>query len=161
MKLATLCYVMDKKTNSTLMIYRNKKQNDYHKGKWNGLGGKFEPGESPEECAIREIEEESGLKVKSVKMRGFITFPLFDGTDDWYVFLFTADEFVRKDSFGEGDLIDSPEGKLEWIPNEKLTEINLWEGDKIFIPWLFEDKFFSAKFNYKNGEFVDYKVVFH
>ena len=61
MKLATLCYVLDKKCGSTLMIYRNKKQNDYHEGKWNGLGGKFEPGESPEECAIREIEEESGL----------------------------------------------------------------------------------------------------
>ena len=93
MKLATLCYVMDKKNNSTLMIYRNKKQNDYHEGKWNGLGGKFEPGETPEECAVREIEEESGLKVRSVIMKGFITFPLFDGKDDWYVFLFTADEF--------------------------------------------------------------------
>ncbi|MBE0538573.1 MAG: NUDIX domain-containing protein, partial [Ignavibacterium sp.] len=72
MKLATLCYVLDKKTNSTLMIHRVKKENDYHEGKWNGLGGKFEQGESPEECAIREIEEESGLKVKSVKMKGFI-----------------------------------------------------------------------------------------
>ena len=91
MKLATLCYVIDRSTNSTLMIYRNKKPNDYHLGKWNGLGGKFNPGESPEECAIREIEEESGLKVKSVKMKGFITFPLFDGVEDWNVFLFTAD----------------------------------------------------------------------
>ena len=81
MKLATLCYVTDKKTNSTLMIYRNKKKNDYHEGKWNGLGGKFEQGESPEECAIREIEEESGLRVKSVTMKGFITFPLFDNKD--------------------------------------------------------------------------------
>ena len=66
MKLATLCYVIDKKTNSTLMLHRVKKVNDYHEGKWNGLGGKFEQGESPEECAIREIEEECGLKVKSV-----------------------------------------------------------------------------------------------
>jgi len=154
MKLATLCYVVDKKNNSTLMIYRNKKKNDYHEGKWNGLGGKFEQGESPEECAIREIEEESGLKVKSVKMKGFITFPLFDGKDDWYVFLFTADEF-------DGNLIDSPEGHLEWIPNDKLTEINLWEGDKIFIPWLFQEKFFSAKFNYADGKFVDYEVNFY
>jgi 8-oxo-dGTP diphosphatase len=154
MKLATLCYVMDKKSNSTLMIYRNKKKNDYHEGKWNGLGGKFEPGESPEECAIREIEEESGLEVKSIKMKGFITFPLFDGIDDWYVFLFTADEF-------SGKLIDSPEGELGWIQNEKLTEIGLWDGDKIFIPWLFEDKFFSAKFNYKDGKFVDYEVSFY
>ncbi len=154
MKLATLCYVMDNQTNSTLMIYRNKKKHDYHRGKWNGLGGKFNPGESPEECAIREIREESGLLVKAVKMKGFITFPLFDGKDDWYVFLFTADEF-------EGKQIDSPEGKLEWIPNSKLTEINLWEGDKIFIPWLFGDRFFSAKFNYDNGKFIDYSVEFY
>jgi len=154
MKLATLCYVIDKKNNSTLMIYRNKKENDYHEGKWNGLGGKFEPGESPEECASREIKEESGLKVKSVNMKGFISFPLFDGVEDWYVFLFTADEF-------EGNLIDSPEGKLGWIPNKNLTEINLWDGDKFFIPWLFENKFFSAKFNYKNGKFIDYEVNFY
>jgi 8-oxo-dGTP diphosphatase len=136
------------------MIYRNKKRNDYHQGKWNGLGGKFNPGESPEECARREIEEESGLKVNSVQMRGFITFPLFDGKDDWYVFLFTADKF-------EGRQIDSPEGKLEWIPNDKLTEINLWEGDRIFIPWLFKDKFFSAKFVYRNRRFIDYEVNFY
>jgi len=151
MKLATLCYVADKKTNSTLMLHRIKKENDYHEGKWNGLGGKFEPGETPEECAIKE---ESGLKVKFVTMKGFITFPLFDGKDDWYVFIFTSDDF-------EGELIDSPEGNLEWIPNEKLTEIGLWDGDKIFIPWLFEDKFFSAKFNYKDGGFVDFSVSFY
>ena len=118
MRLATLCYVIDKKQNATLMIYRNKKKNDYHEGRWNGLGGKFEAGESPEECAIREIEEECGLKVKTVIMRGFITFPLFDGIDDWYVFLFTADDF-------SGELIDSPEGQLRWIPNENLTEISI------------------------------------
>ena len=154
MKLATLCYVINKKSNSTLMIHRVKKENDYHQGKWNGLGGKFESGESPEECAIREIKEESGLNVKSVTMKGFITFPMFDGKEDWYVFLFVTDDF-------EGELIDSNEGDLAWIPNEKLMEINLWEGDKIFIPWLFKDKFFSAKFNYKDGEFVDYEVSFY
>lgn len=154
MKLATLCYVIDKNKDCTLMIYRNKKNNDYHEGKWNGLGGKFEQGESPEECAIREIEEESGLKVKSVKMKGFITFPLFDGKDDWYVFLFTADEF-------EGELINSPEGHLEWIQNDRINEINLWEGDKIFIPWLFQDKFFSAKFNYENGKYISHSVNFY
>ena len=154
MKLATLCYVIDKKTNSTLMLHRVKKENDYHEGKWNGLGGKFEIGESPEDCAIREIEEESGLRVKNVKMKGFITFPLFDKIEDWYVFLFTAADF-------EGELIDSPEGNLKWIPNEKLTEINLWDGDKVFIPWLFEDKFFSAKFIYVEGKYVDHQVYFY
>ncbi|MCZ7603403.1 MAG: 8-oxo-dGTP diphosphatase [Melioribacteraceae bacterium] len=152
MKLATLCYVQ--KDNKTLMLYRNKKENDYHEGKWNGLGGKFELGESPEDCAIREIKEEAGLTVKNIIMKGFITFPLFDGKDDWHVFLFVIDKF-------EGDLIDSPEGELDWIDNDKLSEINLWEGDKIFIPWLFEDKFFSAKFNYENGKFKDYEVNFY
>lgn len=154
MKLATLCYVIDKKNNSTLMIHRVKKENDYHHGKWNGLGGKFEIGESPEECAVREIMEESGLRVKDIVMKGFITFPLFDGKEDWYVFLFITNNF-------EGKLIDSNEGNLAWVPNSQLTEINLWDGDKIFIPWLFGEKFFSAKFNYKNGEFVDYCVNFY
>ena len=154
MKLATLCYVVDKKKNTTLMIHRVKKENDFHHGKWNGLGGKFEPGESPEECAVREIKEESGLFVKNIKMKGFITFPLFDGKEDWYVFLFTADEF-------EGELIDSSEGNLEWIPNENITKINLWEGDVHFIPWLFKEKFFSAKFIYKNGEYISHKVYFY
>lgn len=154
MKLATLCYVIDKKNNKTLMIHRVKKKNDYHEGKWNGLGGKFNKGESPEECAVREVYEESGLKIKNPKMHGFITFPNFDGKHDWYVFLFTVTEY-------SGNLIDSPEGNLEWIPNDKLTEINLWEGDKIFIEWLFQDKFFSAKFNYDNGVFKDYSVYFY
>ena len=152
MKLATLCYITDEY--KTLMLYRNKKKNDYHEGKWNGLGGKFEPGESPEECAIREIKEESGLTVKNPEMNGFITYPLFDGKDDWYVFLFTFREF-------EGDLIDSPEGKLDWIPNEKIKELNLWDGDSIFLKWILQKKFFSAKFNYKDGEFIDYEVNFH
>ncbi len=154
MKLATLCYVTDKTNNKTLMIYRNKKKNDYHEGKWNGLGGKFELGESPEDCAVREIKEEAGLIVKNPRMHGFITFPMFDKVEDWYVFIFTADEF-------EGKLIDSNEGKLEWIPNERLASLNLWDGDKIFIDWLFQDKFFSAKFNYENGEFKDYEVHFY
>ena len=152
MKLATLCYVMD--GDKTLMLYRNKKKNDYHEGKWNGLGGKFEEGESPEECAIREVKEEAGLLVKNPIMKGFITFPMFDGVDDWYVFIFVFKEF-------EGQLIDSNEGHIEWISNDKLAELNLWDGDKIFIEWLFQDKFFSAKFNYEDGKFVDYEVHFH
>lgn len=152
MKLATLCYVMN--DNKILMLYRNKKENDYHEGKWNGLGGKFEQGESPEECAIREVFEESGLKVKDPVLKGHITFPMFDGKDDWYVWLYVFNDF-------EGNLIDSPEGRLEWIPNEKLNELNLWEGDKIFIPWLFNDKIFSAKFNYENGKYIDYSVIFY
>lgn len=152
MQLATLCYVINK--NKTLMLHRIKKKDDVHEGKWNGLGGKFESGESPEECVIREVKEESGLVIKNPKLRGFITFPMFDGKKDWYVFMFTANKFT-------GKLIDSNEGKLEWILNDKLLELNLWEGDRIFIPWLFKEKFFSAKFNYSNGKLIDYQVKFY
>ncbi len=152
MKLATLCYV--RKNGKTLMLLRNKKENDYHLNKWNGLGGKFELSESPEECAVREVREESGLIAKNIKMKGFITFPMFDGKDDWYVFLFVITDF-------EGELISSPEGTLRWIPDEELLDLNLWEGDRIFIPWLSQEKFFSAKFNYRDGKFVDYTVEFY
>ena len=152
MQLATLCYLMDGER--TLMLHRIKKKNDVHEGKWNGLGGKFEAGETPEECAIREVQEESGLLMKSPRMHGFITFPMFDGKKDWYVFLFTAREF-------EGELIDSLEGKLEWILNDQLLKLNLWEGDRIFIPWLFQEKFFSAKFIYENGNLKNYSVEFY
>jgi 8-oxo-dGTP diphosphatase len=156
MKLATLCYLTDKKNNSTLMLHRVKKSNDYHQGKWNGLGGKFLPGETPEECAVREIREESGLSVKSLTLKGFISFPLFDQKEDWYVFVFTADLF-------EGELINSVEGILEWIPNDKLFDLNLWDGDKIFMNWVFRgnQRFFSAKFIYKDGKFVNHEVKFY
>ena len=152
MKLATLCYVM--KDDKTLMLYRNKKENDYHKGKWNGLGGKLEQGETPEECAIREVYEEAGLKVSNPEMKGLITFPLFDGVDDWYVWFFVFNKF-------EGELIDSPEGHLEWIENKKLVDLNLWDGDKIFIPWLFQKECFSAKFIYEDGKYIAHSVTFH
>lgn len=154
MKLATLCYVIDKKQNKTLMIHRVKKENDYHEGKWNGLGGKLEKTESPEDCVIREVKEESGLTITSPRMHGFITFPLFDGKHDWYVFIFTAENF-------SGALIDSSEGILEWIPNDKVTSLNLWDGDKIFLEWLYQDKFFSAKFNYENGKYLNHIVSFY
>ncbi|MGK9368762.1 NUDIX hydrolase [Melioribacter sp. Ez-97] len=152
MQLATLCYVID--DNKILMMHRVKKENDMHEGKWNGLGGKFEAGESPEECVVREVKEESGLTITSPKLKGFITFPLFDGKKDWYVFVYTANKF-------KGDLINSPEGHLEWIPYEEFGNLNLWEGDKIFIPWLFQEKFFSAKFIYKEKKLADYSVTFY
>jgi 8-oxo-dGTP diphosphatase len=154
MKLATLCYVINRENNTTLMIHRIKKGNDIHHGKWNGLGGKFELNESPEECVIREIKEESGLDIKSPKLHGFITFPLFDGEDDWYVFVFTADDFT-------GKLKSSDEGKLEWILNDNILKLNLWEGDAIFMNWLKQNKFFSAKFVYLNGKLSNYSVNFY
>ena len=152
MKISTLCYIQNK--HQTLMLHRIKKKNDIHKGKWNGLGGKLISGESPEECVKREVLEESGLVIDSPKLHGVITFPQFDGIDDWFVFVYTADSF-------EGDLINSDEGVLNWIDSNKILELNLWEGDKIFIPWLKQDKFFSAKFIYDKKELKDYDVIFY
>ncbi len=102
------------------MLHRVKKKNDMHEGKWNGLGGKFEDGETPEECAIREVKEESGLTIKNPKMKGIMTFPSFNGRETWYVFLFLMEEF-------EGELIESNEGNLERIDNDKILELNLRE----------------------------------
>lgn len=133
--------------------HRNKKLNDIHEGKWNGLRGKFEPGEAPEECIIREVFEESGLSIRNPKLCGLLMFPKFKG-NDWYVFVFTATEF-------SGELIDSPEGKLAWIPDEKILYLNLWESDHIFMPWIKEGKFFSAKFEYEGDKMCAYGGSFH
>ena len=152
MKISTLCYIQNE--HQTLMLHRIKKENDIHQDKWNGLGGKLIARESPEECVKREVLEESGLTINSPKLHGVITFPQFDGIDDWFVFVYTADSF-------EGDLINSDEGVLNWIDSNKILELNLWEGDKIFIPWLKQDKFFSAKFIYDKKELKDYDVIFY
>ena len=136
-------------------MHRNKRDGDIHKGKWNGLGGKFDTGESPEQCIIREVEEESGLLISTPKLHGFITFPQFKDNQDWYVFVYTADQF-------EGTLIDCNEGELEWINDQQLSSLNLWEGDHIFLKWIYQNKpFFTAIFNYQNKELQSHSVVFH
>ncbi len=152
MKLATLCYV--RWDNQTLMIHRIKKPNDMHQGRWNGLGGKLEPGETPEECAVREIYEESGLVVHSVQLKGILTFPGFANDEDWYTFVFVATDFT-------GDLGESAEGVLEWVDDARLLDLYLWEGDRLFIPWLKEPGFCSGKFVYQNNQLVHHEVVFH
>jgi 8-oxo-dGTP diphosphatase len=152
MKLATLCYL--KCTGKTLMVHRIKKTGDMHAGKWNGLGGKLEAGETPEECAIREIREESGLVVSQPELKGLLTFPAFAKDEDWYAFVFVANEY-------EGELIDSPEGVLRWIEDAELFDLNLWEGDRIFLPWLERPGFFSGKFIYRDGKLIDHQVVFY
>ena len=149
LKLATLCYVRDGE--NTLMLHRNKKAQDMHEGKWNGLGGTVENGETPEACAIREVKEESGLDVIQPVFRGFITFPNFDGENDWYVFVFRFDGF-------EGDLIDSPEGELKWITPEEMNTLSLWEGDRIFMEWLDGEDIFSSEFQYHDGRLLDWTV---
>lgn len=151
MILATLCYL--KRDGCTLMVHRNKKPNDIHEGRWNGLGGKFEAGETPEECVRREVLEESGLVIQNPLLHGLLMFPKFKG-NDWYVFVFTATEFG-------GDLIDSPEGTLAWIKDQELIGLNLWESDHIFLPWIENGEFFSAKFEYEGDKMMKYEVTFH
>jgi 8-oxo-dGTP diphosphatase len=152
MILATLCYV--KHDGKTLMVHRNKKPNDIHAGKWNGLGGKFEAGETPEACIRREVEEEAGLVIQNPRLHGLLVFTNFKG-NDWYVFVFTASEF-------DGELLESsPEGRLAWIDDDQLTSLNLWESDHIFLPWLTAGKFFSAKFEYAGDVMQGYDVIFH
>lgn len=152
MILATLCYV--KRNGCTLMLHRIRKPNDMHEGKWNGLGGKFEAGETPEECVRREVQEEAGLLIQNPQLHGLLMFPRFKG-NDWYVFVFTATEF-------SGELIaEGTEGNLEWIPDENILDLNLWESDHIFLPWLTGGKFFSAKFEYEGDVMQRYDVTFH
>jgi 8-oxo-dGTP diphosphatase len=151
MKLATLCYV--KQNGNTLMLHRVKKANDIHAGKWNGLGGKLEPGESPEQCVIREVREEAGLEIVCPRYHGLLIFADFAG-DDWFVWVFTADEF-------SGDLIESSEGHLKWIPNGEVTSLNLWPSDPIFLPWLDTGKIFSARFQYHGDEMFGHEVAFY
>jgi len=150
MKLATLVYV--RQNGATLMLHRIRKANDMHAGKWNGLGGKLEAGESPEECAIRETLEESGLTIHAPRLCGVLTFPGFANDEDWYAFVFVAINF-------SGELVDSREGVLEWIPDDRLLELPLWSGDRIFIPWLKQPGFFSASFTYRDSELKQWSGV--
>jgi 8-oxo-dGTP diphosphatase len=152
MKLATLCYV--KKDGKTLMLHRMKRSDDVHIGKWNGLGGKIHMGETPEECVIREVKEESGLEIRNPSLRGILTFPAFKNEEDWYVYAFTANEFT-------GELVDSEEGTLEWVDDKQVYRLPLWEGDPIFLKWIEESRFFSGKFTYRDGKLIHHSVVFH
>lgn len=150
MILATLCYL--KHDNKTLMLHRVKKENDIHQNKWNGLGGKFHAGETPEECVIREVEEESGFRIRDPALKGILTFPEFSHGQDWYVFVFVSSDF-------KGEQIISSEGHLEWIDDDKLLQLPLWEGDKHFLEWIDKEVFFSGKFYYRNGKLTDHSMI--
>ncbi len=152
MKLATLCYV--RRNGRTLMLHRLKKAGDIHAGRWNGLGGKFEPGESPEHCAVREVREESGLVVRRPELKGVLTFPRFARDEDWYVFVFVCRDFT-------GELIDSPEGVLRWVDDRDLLGLNLWPGDRLFLPLLDQPGIFSGRFVYEDGDLVSHELAMH
>jgi 8-oxo-dGTP diphosphatase len=149
---ATLCYV--RSGGRTLMLHRNKKAGDVHLGKWNGLGGKMDPGESPEDCVVREVREESGLTVSDARLRGVLTFPAFRDGEDWLVFVYTATRFT-------GELGECSEGALSWVDDAKILGLPLWEGDRVFLPWLKAERFFSAKFTYRDGRLTSHEERFY
>ena len=139
MRMSTLCYI--EKENQYLMLHRVVKKNDVNKDKWIGVGGHFEYGESPEECVLREVKEETGYTLTSFQYRGLVTF-VFADVEMEYMSLFTADGF-------EGEPILCNEGVLEWVNIEDVWKFNLWEGDKIFFRLLDEKiPFFSLKLVY-------------
>lgn len=150
MKLSTLCYI--EKDGRYLMLHRTKKENDVNHDKWIGVGGKFEPDEMPEECLLREVLEETGLRLLKYRYRGILTF-LADGWESEYIHLYTATEF-------EGEMTDCREGVLEWVLKEEIESLPIWEGDKIFLRLLREDAgFFSLKLKYQGDELTESKLI--
>lgn len=147
---STLCYI--EKDGQYLMLHRTKKERDVNAGKWIGVGGKFEDGESPVDCLKREILEETGLKLTSYLLRGIVTF-VSDIAETEYMYLFTSDGFEGELDYG------CEEGDLKWIPKEKVTELNLWEGDRVFLKMLLEDApFFMLKLQYEGDRLAGYTV---
>lgn len=146
-KLTTLCYI--EKDEKYLMLHRVLKKNDINKDKWIGVGGHFEKGESPEDCLLREVKEETGLTLTSYRFRGLITFTFSSQgreTDTEYMCLYTANGY-------EGELISCSEGNLEWVNKKDIFSLKIWEGDKIFFRLLQEERqFFSLKLVYQDDE---------
>ena len=135
-----------------LMLHRVKKKNDINHDKWIGVGGGFEHGESPEECALRETREETGLTLTDCRFRGIVTFDC-EGQETLYMHLFTASGWT-------GELTDCDEGELEWMPKEKVYDLPIWEGDKIFFRLLEQERpFFSLKLSYDRGDVLRRAVL--
>ena len=130
------------------MLHRTSKKKDGNKDKWIGVGGHFEKGESPEDCLLREVKEETGLELTSYQFRGIVTFR----SDEWpdeYMCLYTADRYT-------GNIGNCDEGELVWVEKEKIMDLNIWEGDKIFLKLLMENQpFFSLKLEYKGDKLIN------
>ena len=145
----TLCYI--ERGDEYLMLHRVKKENDINRDKWIGLGGKFKEDESPEECLLREVYEESGLWLTSWRYRGIVTFVNTKCSSE-YMHLFTADGF-------EGTVGPCDEGELEWIKKSELMKLTLWAGDRIFLRLLDSNEpFFSLKLSYDGDELIGAKL---
>ena len=144
--LTTLCYI--EQGDAYLMMHRVKKAQDINKDKWIGVGGHFEEGESPEECLLREVTEETGLILTDYRLRGVITF-IADAYPAEYMFLYTAERY-------DGIMHLCDEGDLEWVPKAKVEQLPIWEGDKIFFRLLQERQdFFSLKLRYAGDTLVE------
>ena len=145
--LTTLCYL--ERDDAYLMLHRVKKKNDVNHDKWIGIGGKFEGVESPEECLLREAKEETGLTLTDYRLRGIVTFISSEPWDAEYMFLYTATGWT-------GEMQECSEGTLEWVPKKDIEKLNLWEGDKLFLRLMEEDRaVFSLKLRYDKDQLVE------
>ena len=145
----TLCYIT--RGNEVLMLHRTKKKNDINQDKWIGVGGKFEGTESPDECLLREVREETGLTLTSWQCRGVVTFLQECNSEIFgeFMYLFTADGF-------EGKLKECDEGELQWVSREFLNALPKWEGDKIFLDLLWQDSpFFLLTLRYQGDKLTE------
>ncbi len=146
MILSTLCYI--EKDGCWLMLHRVKKKNDVNHDKWIGIGGKFEEGDTPEDCLLRETREETGLTLTEYRFRGLVTF-VSDEAPTEYMHLFTATGFT-------GTLQECDEGTLEWVPIKQVETLPLWQGDRLFLELLQrEERFFSLKLRYEGERLAE------
>lgn len=152
MKMTTLCYIEN--NDCYLMLHRTKKKKDVNKDKWIGVGGHAEGNETPQECLLREVKEETGLLLTSYKFRGLITF-ISDEYEAEMMCLFTADGYT-------GELITCDEGELKWVKKSDVPQLPTWEGDAQFLKLLLEDekRFFAMKLRYEGERLVEKSVEF-
>lgn len=151
MKMTTLCYI--EKEGKYLMLHRVKKHHDINAGKWIGVGGHVENGETPEECLLREVKEETGLTLTAYRLRGLVTF-LSDACEPELMCVFTADAF-------DGELIECDEGELAWVEKSDVLGLPTWEGDRVFLERLLsgDERFFSIKLRYEGDKLVEKKIT--
>lgn len=151
MKMTTLCYI--EKEEKYLMLHRVKKHHDINAGKWIGVGGHVENGETPEECLLREVKEETGLVLTAYRLRGLVTF-LSDVCEPELMCVFTADAF-------DGEMIECDEGELAWVEKSDVLALPTWEGDRVFLERLLsgDERFFSIKLRYEGDKLVEKKIT--